>query len=118
MLMLFIHQFSFVALRSSCLQFVACLAFLEFSFYWSHRLLHHPALYARLHKQHHEYKGPIGFAAEYATAGVCTRARVHAITMWAASRAPTYSLPLDPLGCFEAPCHGMQASSSSETTPR
>eukprot|EP01147_Barroeca_monosierra_P009182 gene9182-1473_t len=36
-------------------------------FYWSHRLLHHPHLYARFHKQHHEYKGTIGFAAEYAS---------------------------------------------------
>lgn len=35
-------------------------------FYWSHRLLHHPSLYARVHKQHHEYKGTVGFAAEYA----------------------------------------------------
>ncbi|EDQ87352.1 uncharacterized protein MONBRDRAFT_27469 [Monosiga brevicollis MX1] len=35
-------------------------------FYWAHRLLHHPKLYARFHKQHHEYKGPVGFAAEYA----------------------------------------------------
>jgi sterol desaturase/sphingolipid hydroxylase (fatty acid hydroxylase superfamily) len=43
--------------------------FLEFGFYWAHRFLHHPLLYARLHKQHHEYKGPIGFAAEYATVG-------------------------------------------------
>ena len=36
-------------------------------FYWTHRMLHHPSLYARFHKQHHEYKGTIGFAAEYAT---------------------------------------------------
>lgn len=30
------------------------------------RLLHHPRLYARVHKLHHEYTGPIGFAAERA----------------------------------------------------
>jgi sterol desaturase/sphingolipid hydroxylase (fatty acid hydroxylase superfamily) len=35
-------------------------------FYLSHRLLHTPALYKRFHKQHHEFKGPNGFSAEYA----------------------------------------------------
>ena len=35
-------------------------------FYASHRLLHHPLFYARFHKQHHEYKGPISFMTEYA----------------------------------------------------
>lgn len=35
-------------------------------FYFAHRLLHHPAIYARVHKQHHKYVGSIGFAAEYA----------------------------------------------------
>lgn len=34
-------------------------------FYWTHRLLHHPSLYKTFHKQHHEYIGTIGFAAEY-----------------------------------------------------
>ncbi|EGD82670.1 GTP binding protein 4 [Salpingoeca rosetta] len=36
-------------------------------FYWTHRLLHMPQLYARFHKQHHEYKATTGFAAEYAS---------------------------------------------------
>ncbi len=44
-----------------------CLVFLDAAFYWSHRLLHHPAMYKHFHKQHHEYKGTIGFAAEYAS---------------------------------------------------
>jgi len=35
-------------------------------FYWAHRLVHSKALYTRIHKQHHKYKGTIGFAAEYA----------------------------------------------------
>ena len=48
-------------------QLMTALLFLEFTFYWAHRLLHHPLLYARFHKQHHEYKGTIGFAAEYAS---------------------------------------------------
>ena len=35
-------------------------------FYFSHRLLHHKALYPHIHKQHHTYKGTISIAAEYA----------------------------------------------------
>jgi len=36
-------------------------------FYLAHRMLHaYPYLYATVHKQHHQYKGSIGFAAEYA----------------------------------------------------
>lgn len=38
-------------------------------FYWAHRLLHHPKLYGRIHKQHHEFKQSIGIAAEYAHPG-------------------------------------------------
>lgn len=48
------------------LQMVACVAFNEVGFYTMHRLLHHPALYARVHKQHHRYAGTIGIAAEFA----------------------------------------------------
>lgn len=35
--------------------------------YWNHRTLHHPSLYARFHKQHHEYKSPIPVSSEYFT---------------------------------------------------
>jgi sterol desaturase/sphingolipid hydroxylase (fatty acid hydroxylase superfamily) len=35
-------------------------------FYVFHRFFHHNSLYQYIHKQHHEYKGSIGFAAEYA----------------------------------------------------
>jgi methylsterol monooxygenase/4-alpha-methyl-delta7-sterol-4alpha-methyl oxidase len=35
-------------------------------FYWTHRLLHTPFFYKRIHKQHHEYSTSIGLAAEYA----------------------------------------------------
>jgi sterol desaturase/sphingolipid hydroxylase (fatty acid hydroxylase superfamily) len=38
----------------------------DFTFYWTHRLLHHPWFYGRIHKQHHEYKTTISIAAEYA----------------------------------------------------
>eukprot|EP00937_MAST-01D_sp_MAST-1D-sp2_P004592 g4592.t1 len=35
-------------------------------FYWAHRLMHTPALYARIHKQHHRFLTPVGIAATYA----------------------------------------------------
>ena len=35
-------------------------------FYWAHRMLHHKLIYKYIHKQHHEYKQPIGVASEYA----------------------------------------------------
>jgi sterol desaturase/sphingolipid hydroxylase (fatty acid hydroxylase superfamily) len=38
----------------------------ELMFYSGHRLLHTPALYAAIHKQHHGYKNTRSFAAEYA----------------------------------------------------
>ena len=41
---------------------------IDFSFYWTHRLLHHKYFYARFHKQHHEYKYTVGFSSEYASA--------------------------------------------------
>ena len=43
-----------------------CHLFNEFGFYFTHRLLHSTLLYGYIHKQHHEYKGTIGLAAEYA----------------------------------------------------
>ena len=38
---------------------------MDMSFYWSHRLLHHPKLYW-IHKQHHQYNITISLAATYA----------------------------------------------------
>ncbi|OMJ94020.1 hypothetical protein SteCoe_2939 [Stentor coeruleus] len=37
----------------------------DFGFYWSHRFLHHPFMYKRFHKQHHEYVVSIGLAGAY-----------------------------------------------------
>jgi sterol desaturase/sphingolipid hydroxylase (fatty acid hydroxylase superfamily) len=45
---------------------VACLVTVEMWFFWSHRLLHHPFLYRRVHKIHHRFKAPCAMAAVYA----------------------------------------------------
>lgn len=37
----------------------------EITFYYSHRLLHHPYLYKRIHKKHHTWISPIAIAAAY-----------------------------------------------------
>nr|XP_006815602.1 PREDICTED: fatty acid hydroxylase domain-containing protein 2-like [Saccoglossus kowalevskii] len=42
------------------------LVFDEIVFYYSHRLLHHPYLYKRIHKKHHEWTAPFGLVAVYA----------------------------------------------------
>ena len=47
------------------LQFMFFLFMMDMSFYWSHRLLHHPKLYW-IHKQHHQYNITITLAATYA----------------------------------------------------
>jgi sterol desaturase/sphingolipid hydroxylase (fatty acid hydroxylase superfamily) len=65
----------------------------DFIFYWSHRALHTPFLYKRIHKQHHEFKQSIGIAAEYshpiegminliATIGPVIISGTHMISFW------------------------------------
>lgn len=38
----------------------------DFTFYWSHRTLHHKRIYPYIHKIHHEYNNPISISSEYA----------------------------------------------------
>lgn len=46
---------------------VAVFLWLDFAFYWEHRLVHHPALYSKIHKQHHLFKQSVAVAYEFAS---------------------------------------------------
>lgn len=52
--------------RTMMIMFAGAHAFNDVGFYFTHRLLHHPKLYARFHKQHHQFRGSVGAAAEFA----------------------------------------------------
>ncbi|KAJ5167771.1 uncharacterized protein N7482_003365 [Penicillium canariense] len=46
--------------------FAICLLLREAMFYYSHRLLHVPYFYRRIHKTHHKFTAPIALAAQFA----------------------------------------------------
>ena len=46
--------------------FAISLVLREALFYYSHRLLHIPFLYRRIHKKHHKFTAPIALAAQFA----------------------------------------------------
>lgn len=54
------------ALSTIVKQIIGAWYFNEITFYLAHRLLHHPAIYKYVHKQHHEFKATISLASEYA----------------------------------------------------
>ena len=47
-------------------QLLVCMVLDDLTFYWSHRLLHRPWFYKRVHKQHHEYVQPVSISSHYA----------------------------------------------------
>lgn len=67
--------------------------FNDVGFYWSHRALHTPLLYKSIHKQHHEYTGSLGIAAEYA----------HPIESVLSNMVPSLGGVLLPLGGCQHP---------------
>lgn len=48
------------------LQIMAFFVLEDIWHYWFHRLFHYGVLYKYIHKHHHRYAAPFGFAAEYA----------------------------------------------------
>merc|ERR1712000_4339 len=46
-------------------EFISILILFEIFFYYSHRTLHQPLFYKRVHKMHHYYTAPVGPAAQY-----------------------------------------------------
>lgn len=46
--------------------FIVFIAVNDTMFYWAHRMLHHASIYKYIHKQHHEFKTPIGISSKYA----------------------------------------------------
>ena len=74
--------------------FIVSIAFNDTVFYWSHRMLHHPAIYKYIHKKHHRYNHSIGIAAEFAhpvedvisnlfpSIGGCMFLGSHVFTFW------------------------------------
>lgn len=56
----------FPSKKQQLMQFGLLLLVDEILFYYSHRWLHTPRMYARVHKQHHEFTAPLGITAIYA----------------------------------------------------
>ena len=67
----------------AALQIVGAMLVEDTLFYWSHRMLHHPLLYKHIHKQHHQYKYTVSYAAEYS----------HVVEATLSNVIPTYAGP-------------------------
>ena len=56
---------SFPSLATISLHIGASVLIDDTWFYWSHRLLHHPAIYKYIHKQHHRFIHTRGYAVDF-----------------------------------------------------
>jgi sterol desaturase/sphingolipid hydroxylase (fatty acid hydroxylase superfamily) len=116
-------DFTTIYLYSFCAE-----VFNGWGFYWGHRFLHGLEMYKKIHKQHHSYRGTIGFAARYAhpiedaltgfipTLTVCVFGGAHFCVFfaWAASRLSDayqghsgycfHDTLLDKIGIVKAEC--------------
>ena len=57
---------SFPGLKEIICQILFFIIVEDASFYWSHRTLHTPYFFSKIHKVHHEYYNSISIAAIYA----------------------------------------------------
>jgi methylsterol monooxygenase len=53
------------SLTTTVWQLFVSVIVVEIGFYYFHRLLHHPLLYRRIHKQHHEWIAPVAMCSVY-----------------------------------------------------
>ncbi|CAI7991871.1 Fatty acid hydroxylase domain-containing protein 2 [Geodia barretti] len=53
------------SLTTTVWQLLVSVIVVEIGFYYFHRLLHHPLLYRRIHKQHHEWIAPVAMCSVY-----------------------------------------------------
>ena len=60
------YNYTKLFLSKEILCFVCCILFVEFWFYFTHRLLHTRFLYKNIHKFHHIYKYPVSSACMFA----------------------------------------------------
>lgn len=58
---------SFFSIGKVLIELLIAVPLVDTFFYLLHRLFHHPALYKRFHKKHHEVTAPIGISALYMT---------------------------------------------------
>ncbi|OBT65739.1 hypothetical protein VE03_03345 [Pseudogymnoascus sp. 23342-1-I1] len=63
---LFLVTRALPSLSTIAFDFVFALIAREVSFYYIHRVFHHPRIYKYIHKRHHTFTAPMAFSAQYA----------------------------------------------------